>query len=939
MNYNQNTMKRSLIFSLMVLLVWTLAPAQIQDTCRISSLDGLPDDIVNRIFKDHRGLMWFATDKGVTCYNGASIVNLEWEDRQFRRVVDVKEDAKGRIFVATNDGIYKVEMTDFVLKRVYPECTEISALQFSADGKLYACSNHGLYVCGGEAKPTLLTFEENVMSVDNATTDICLTSEDKQLIWVCSIRKLYSIDIATGKRQCYDLSAQFGTALRMTAIASHKGKLYIGTKDSGVLCFDRKAEKAWHYTVLPEGDVRELNVDEQGHLNVSMYNFYEVDIDRDSVVRTTKSHSAYAILRDTDLGVVWRGHYLEGLSYNYHKRQLVNHYEFNGLDSRTLFVRSLSKHGDDLLIGTREGFYHVNEKAGTCLYFSPKEIGANIVTDIAWFKGRFVLATWEFGMRTYDPLTHSLSLPEAFTEQGQVCQFNTGDFSSLTISHDKQTLVAVGDRGCFLFGEGMHCLHNYNYKNSKLLNEYITSAFFDNRGMLWIGSKSRLYMLDLESRTFIDRFPKPFFDDTHYLAFDQDADGDVLAFGEGKIFKCKSDLSSYTTYDFNLSPGCGNIYFVRPYKGQYIVGTSLGLFLFDRGFQNYKQFSFTDNLPALNFNKSEVQQMKDGSLWMATSKGVICLSSDQLNHLNDSVKGKVVLDKLWINSKVIAPNELYNMIDRPELSISWNFGSEGISFVPLLLDYSFNIARLYEYQIDNGDFRSSRDRETVSISSLALGSHTITIRLAGHPETATCYKVTVLPSALFYFEILFFILLCVSVYVGIDIHKRRLRHKQILHLKHKLEREISAQNAIVDLKRQKLAEQEALEHAQEEARRQRTSTRECKKLQNNVKQYMEMERPYRNVNFRLSDLAKAVDSTPAAISLMLNQNMQTNFYDYINRYRLEDFKRKYRSANYSNLSTSALYEMCGFKKTTFFAAFKKFEGCTPLEWMKKTMQM
>lgn len=143
MNYNQNNMKRSLIFSLMVLLVWTLAPAQIQDTCRISSLDGMPDDIVNRIFKDHRGLMWFATDKGVTCYNGASIVNLEWEDRQFRRVVDVKEDAKGRIFAATNDGIYKVEMTDFVLKRVYPECTEISALQFSADGKLYACSNHG----------------------------------------------------------------------------------------------------------------------------------------------------------------------------------------------------------------------------------------------------------------------------------------------------------------------------------------------------------------------------------------------------------------------------------------------------------------------------------------------------------------------------------------------------------------------------------------------------------------------------------------------------------------------------------------------------------------------------------------------------------------------------------------------------------------------------
>ena len=72
---------------------------------------------------------------------------------------------------------------------------------------------------------------------------------------------------------------------------------------------------------------------------------------------------------------------------------------------------------------------------------------------------------------------------------------------------------------------------------------------------------------------------------------------------------------------------------------------------------------------------------------------------------------------------------------------------------------------------------------------------------------------------------------------------------------------------------------------------------------------------------------------------MLNQNMQTNFYDYINRYRLEDFKRKYRSANYSNLSTSALYEMCGFKKSSFFSTFKKMEGMTPSEYLKKIGRM
>ncbi|MCQ2257145.1 MAG: helix-turn-helix domain-containing protein [Bacteroidaceae bacterium] len=928
-------MKRSFILILITLLTWSFTQAQIQDTCRISSLDGLPDDNVNCIFKDHRGLMWFATDKGVTCYNGASIVNVEWEDKQFRRVVDIKEDVQGRIFVATNDGIFKVEMNDFILKLIYPDCTEINSLLITTDGTLYACSNHGLYKCNEQNSPLLITFEDNVMSEENATTNICASTENDKLLWVCSNRKLYSIDTITGKRHCYDLTHLIGASSRMTTIASYKNNLYIGTKDRGVLRFCTKEKKAQFYPLLPEGDVRDLNVDAQGHLNVSMYNFYEVDIDKNSIVRTTKSHSAYTSLHDTDLGVTWFGHYLEGLAYNYHKRQLVSHFTYKNFDSCTLFVRSLCKHGNDILIGTREGFYHINSLTETCRYFAPKEIGANIVTDIVWFAGRFVLATWEFGIRTYDPLTHTVSLPEAFNEQDETFHFDMGDFSSLTVSQDKKTLVAVGNQGCFFFDQEMRCQHNYNSKNSKLHNEYITSAFFDNQGILWIGSMKRLYMFDLQNRTFISRFPKPFFDNTQYLAFSQDTDGDVLAFGEGKIFKCKSDLSSYTTFDLSLSPGCGNIYFVHPHKGQYLVGTSLGLFLFDKDFKQYKQYSFSDNLPTLAFNKSEIQQMEDGSLWMATNKGIISLSSLQLDKLNDSVKGKVILDKLWISNKVVSPNTLYSMIDNPEISISWTFGSEDISFVPLLLDYSLNIAKLYEYKIDNGDFSASRDRETVNIGSLSLGTHTITIRLAGHPETTTRYTVTVLPSALFFFEIIFFILLCVSIFVGIDMRKRWKKRKQKLLLKHKLEREISAQNAIVDMKRQQLAEQEAQEHALEEARRQRTSTREFKELQAKMKQYMELERPYRNPNFRLSDLAKAVDSTPAAISLMLNESLKTNFYDYINRYRLEDFKHKYKSPTNQNLSTSALYEKCGFKKTTFFAAFKKFEGCTPLEWMKK----
>ena len=57
-----------------------------------------------------------------------------------------------------------------------------------------------------------------------------------------------------------------------------------------------------------------------------------------------------------------------------------------------------------------------------------------------------------------------------------------------------------------------------------------------------------------------------------------------------------------------------------------------------------------------------------------------------------------------------------------------------------------------------------------------------------------------------------------------------------------------------------------------------------------------------------------------------------------NRYRIEEFKRRSKDEKFSRLTMLALAEQCGFKKTTFFAAFKKFEGCTPGEWAAKAVE-
>jgi AraC-like DNA-binding protein len=58
-----------------------------------------------------------------------------------------------------------------------------------------------------------------------------------------------------------------------------------------------------------------------------------------------------------------------------------------------------------------------------------------------------------------------------------------------------------------------------------------------------------------------------------------------------------------------------------------------------------------------------------------------------------------------------------------------------------------------------------------------------------------------------------------------------------------------------------------------------------------------------------------------------------NYYDFINSYRLEEFKRRLADKAYSRYTLIALSEQCGFKKSSFFSTFKKMMGITPAEYL------
>ncbi len=98
---------------------------------------------------------------------------------------------------------------------------------------------------------------------------------------------------------------------------------------------------------------------------------------------------------------------------------------------------------------------------------------------------------------------------------------------------------------------------------------------------------------------------------------------------------------------------------------------------------------------------------------------------------------------------------------------------------------------------------------------------------------------------------------------------------------------------------------------------------------------MEREHPYLDPEINITKLSRMLDVRPEYLSEVLNDKLGQNFFDFINRYRIEAFKTQCISETNKHLSIVGIAYSCGFNsKASFYRAFKKFEGKTPIAYMQ-----
>lgn len=118
----------------------------------------------------------------------------------------------------------------------------------------------------------------------------------------------------------------------------------------------------------------------------------------------------------------------------------------------------------------------------------------------------------------------------------------------------------------------------------------------------------------------------------------------------------------------------------------------------------------------------------------------------------------------------------------------------------------------------------------------------------------------------------------------------------------------------------------------------RVSESRMHQLNDKLQILINSEKLYLDNELSLPKLAKSLNASCNETSFVINELHGDNFYNFINKHRIEEAKKMLLSQKYNQLNVLGIAYESGFNsKTTFNTTFKKHTGCSPTEFVKSNI--
>ena len=105
-------------------------------------------------------------------------------------------------------------------------------------------------------------------------------------------------------------------------------------------------------------------------------------------------------------------------------------------------------------------------------------------------------------------------------------------------------------------------------------------------------------------------------------------------------------------------------------------------------------------------------------------------------------------------------------------------------------------------------------------------------------------------------------------------------------------------------------------------------------LKKQLEIYFQTSKPYLKSDLRLTNLAAELNLSRHHTSQVINEHFDTNFFDFVNSYRIEEAKKLLLENNNLNI-TDVIYSSGFNNRVSFYRIFKQHTGTTPSHFKKQ----